>query len=47
MKTLIQALFSNKKKIAKRNNKSLIGNLESSQFAKMARLGQTLVVMSR
>jgi len=47
MKTLIQALFQNKRKIAKRNNKSLVGNVESSQFAKMARLGQTLVVMSR
>jgi len=47
MKTLIQALFSNKKKTVKRNNKSLIGNIESGQFAKMARLGQTLVVMSR
>ena len=47
MKTLIRALFSKKKRNVKRMNRAFIGTIEASQFEKMARLGQTLVVMSR
>ena len=47
MKTLIRALFLNRKKNAKRNNRAFSGSTEASQLVKMARLGQTLVVMSR
>lgn len=47
MKTLIQILFPTGRKVTKRTNKNVARNLESLQFAKMARLGQTLVVMSR
>lgn len=47
MKTLIRVLFSKKKKGVKRMNRAFIGTIEANQFAKMGRLGQTLVVMSR
>ncbi|MBI2310550.1 hypothetical protein HYU90_01830 [Candidatus Collierbacteria bacterium] len=47
MKTLIQTLFPNRTKVSKRRNRGLLKNLESWQFYKMAKLGQTLVVMSR
>ncbi|HLE49687.1 MAG TPA: hypothetical protein VI791_00900 [Patescibacteria group bacterium] len=47
MKTLIRALFSNKRKAVKRLSRALSGSLEANQLIKMARLGQTLVVMSR
>lgn len=47
MKTLIKALFSKRKKNARRMNRAFVGAIETSQFAKMGRLGQTLVVMSR
>jgi len=47
MKTLIQVLFPNRIKVSKRRDRGLLKNLESLQFAKMGRLGQTLVVMSR
>ncbi len=47
MRTLIQVLFPNRTKVSKRRNRSLLKNFESWQFYKMAKLGQTLVVMSR
>ncbi len=47
MKTLIRVLFSNKRRAAKRISRALSGSLEANQLVKMARLGQTLVVMSR
>ncbi len=45
MKSLIQALFSTKKK-QNRRSKAVFG-ASSDQFAKMGKLGQQLVVMSR
>lgn len=47
MKTLIRVLFPNRGRGAKRNKRAFSGGLEASQLVKMARLGQTLVVMSR
>ena len=47
MKTLIRVLFPNKGRVTKRNKRAFSGSLETGQLVKMARLGQTLVVMSR
>lgn len=47
MKTLIQTLFSGKRIAVKRNKRNSSSSLVSGQFAKMARLGQQLVVMSK
>ena len=47
MKTLIRALFPKLRRVAKRENRALGSSLSAGQLIKMARLGQTLVVMSR
>ena len=45
MKTLIRAIFLGKKKM--KRNRTISERLFSDQFAKMGKLGQQLVVMSR
>lgn len=47
MRTVIKNLLLNKKKFSKRNANLMDISALSSQFSKMGRLGQQLVVMSR
>jgi len=47
MQTIIRVLFQNKKKnLKKRSNLGMISGM-NTQFSKLGRLGQELVVMSR
>ena len=48
MQTIIKILFQNKKKnLKKRSNLTMVSTSMNSQFSKLGRLGQQLVVMSR
>lgn len=47
MQTIIRVLFQNKKKnLKKRSNLAVVSGM-NTQFSKLGRLGQQLVVMSR